>query len=74
MEKDPSSNQLHIFFDLGPDTFKQWTPESILSLLGPIEIVDPNTGNILQIPPGKISLSYHKNEMTGQVELVIDYG
>ena len=28
----------------------------------------------MQIPPEKMSLSYHKDAVTGQVELVIDYG
>lgn len=73
MEKELSSNKLHIFLNLGPDSFKLWTQESIISLLGHIEIVDPNTGSIIQIPPEKMSLLYHKNAVTGQVELIIDY-
>ena len=37
-------------------------------------IIDSSTGDIIMIPPDQITLLYHENEQTGQIELIIDYG
>ena len=75
MEKEVSSNTVHLFFKLEPSTFNYWTQQTVEMLLNPVTIVDSDTGNIQTIPVNSLNLIFTRNNNINinQIELIIDY-
>ena len=63
-----------MLFNLGPSTFNQWNTTEIAKLISQIQVVDQKTGTVKNITSTDIEVSFARNTLTNQVEIVINYG